>query len=143
MEDKRKRALESERVMDLESAREYFKGDIYAIEVTGIVIEEVSEGYARVSLKVNDSHRNAEGVIMGAVYFTMGDFAFAAAANYRREITVTTSSQIYFLAAAKGDTLYAEARAIRDGKRSCVYEISIIDDLGTEAARMTASGQRL
>lgn len=130
------------RVTDLESARSYFRGDVFATGVTGIVIEEVGEGYAKVSLKVTESHRNAEGVVMGAVYFTMGDLAFAAAANFGREITVTTGSQIYFLAPAKGDVLYAEARPIREGKHHCVYEISITDNLGTEAARMTAAGSR-
>ena len=131
-----------QRVTDLESAREYFKGDVFATEVTGIVIEEVRDGYARVSLRVTDAHRNAEGRVMGAVYFTMGDFAFACAANYRKGITYTTQSQIYFLAPAEGETLFAEARRIRDGRQSCVYEISITDDRGTEAARMTASGLR-
>ena len=131
-----------DRVTDLESAREYFKDDVFATEVTGINIEEVGEGYARVSLKVTDAHRNAEGRVMGAVYFTMGDFAFAAASNYRQDITYTTQSQIYFLAPAEGDMLFAEARMIRGGRQTCVYEIRIIDNLGTEAARMTVSGLR-
>ena len=131
-----------ERVTDLRSAREYFKGDLFATEVTGIVIEEVGDGFAKVSLRVTDDHRNAEGRVMGAVYFTMGDFAFACAANYMQNITYTTQSQIYFLAPADGDVLYAEARRIRDGKRSCVYEISITDNHDVEAARMTASGIR-
>ena len=137
-----KKRTGAERVTDLASAREYFAGDIFATELTGIEIDEVSESYARVSLRVNDSHRNAEGVVMGAVYFTMGDLAFAAAANFGREITVTTGSQIYFLAPAEGDILYAEAKPIREGRYNCVYEISITDNQGTEAARMTASGSR-
>ena len=43
----------------LEKARDFFANDKYATEATGIVIEEVSEKYAKCSLKLNDIHKNA------------------------------------------------------------------------------------
>ena len=60
----------------LEEAREYFSQDRYATEVTGAVIEEVGEGYARVSCKLTSCHLNARGFVMGGVMFTLADFAF-------------------------------------------------------------------
>ena len=50
---------------DLEEAREFFGGDLYATETTGIIIEEVGEHYARCSMEItplplrqiSDNHR--------------------------------------------------------------------------------------
>ena len=46
---------------DLEKAREFFGGDLYATKMTGIQIDEVGEHYARCSLELTDDHRNAYG----------------------------------------------------------------------------------
>ena len=91
-----------------EKAREFFKNDIYAYELTGIEIVEAREGYAKCSLKIEDKHKNAVGQVMGGVLFTMADFAFAIAANFNSPTTVTQTSQIMYLSGAKGDILYAE-----------------------------------
>jgi acyl-CoA thioesterase len=125
---------------DLEKAREFFKNDIYATEVTGIEITEARAGYAKCELKIERKHKNAADRVMGGVYFTMADFAFAIAANLNRPITVTQTSQIAFLSAAKGDTLYAEAEKIKAGKNTCFYKITVSDDLGTQIAYVTTTG---
>ena len=57
-----------------------FENDRFATE-NGAVIEEVEEHYAKCSLKLGSHHRNAMGAVMGGVYFTLADFAFAVAAN--------------------------------------------------------------
>jgi acyl-CoA thioesterase len=77
---------------------------------------------------------------MGGVFFVMADFAFAVAANFHQPTTVTQSSQITFLAPAKGKILYAETEKIRGGKRTCFYKISIYDDTGENVAYVTTSG---
>ena len=64
---------------DLEKAREYFGNDKYATEVTGLEITEVGERFARVELDLDARHYNAINAVMGGVYFTMADFAFAIA----------------------------------------------------------------
>lgn len=130
-------------INDLQSAKDFFKGDIYATETTGIEILEAAENYAKVTLKIGPQHMNAGGRVMGAVYFTMADFAFAVAANFARDLTVTMSSQISFLAAAKGSQLFAEARCVSDGRKICYYEITVIDDLGTKIALITSNGYRI
>lgn len=53
-----------------------FENDRFATE-NGAVIEEVEEHYAKCSLKLGSHHRNAMGAVMGGVYFTLADFAFA------------------------------------------------------------------
>ena len=81
----------------LEEAREYFGKDLYASQQTGIVIEAAEAGYAKCSLKIEDKHRNALGQVMGGVFFTMADYAFAIASNFMQPPTVTQTSQIVYL----------------------------------------------
>ena len=125
---------------NLEEAKELFKNDIYATEQTGIEILEVEAGYAKCALKIEDRHKNAAGQVMGGVFFTMADFAFAIAANFKQPLTVTQTAQIVFLSSVKGSTLYAETEKIRAGKRSCFYKIMISDDTGEEIAYVTVTG---
>ncbi len=124
----------------LEEAREYFGNDIYAAEQTGIVIEAAEPGYAKCSLKIEDKHKNALGHVMGGVYFTMADYAFAIASNLGQPPTVTQTSQIVYLSAVKGSVLYAETEKIRGGRKTCFYKIMITDDTGAEIAYVTTTG---
>ena len=56
---------------------------------------------------------------------------------------MTAVSQITFLSAARGNVLTAETRLIKDGKRSCYFQIDITDDLGTLVATVSSSGMHL
>ena len=125
---------------DTEKARQFFQADRFAVEATGIEILEARQGYAKCALKIEARHKNAAGQVMGGVLFTMADFAFAVAANLHQPTTVTQTSQIVFLSAAKGDTLFAETECIRAGKRSCVYKILVSDNTERQIAYVTATG---
>ncbi len=129
--------------MTLEQARAFFAGDVYATAVTGAVIDECGPNYARCSLVLREDHRNAAGQVMGGVLFTLADFAFAVAANNRPPLTVTAVSQITFLSAARGSKLTAETRLVKDGKRSCCFQVDITDDLGTLVATVSSTGMHL
>ena len=128
----------------VEELREYFRQDRYATDATGIEILEAGDGYARVGLKLRkDRHMNAGDRVMGAVYYTMADFAFAVASNPDAgdaPITFTLSSQISFLTAAKGDYLTAEARAVRKGRRTSFYAAEVRDEMGTLVATVSFTG---
>ena len=131
------------RIKSIEESRAYFSRDIYAMEVTGIEIDRVREGYSKVSLKLDRRHENAGKNVMGGVYYTMADFAFGVAANFEREPTVTFDSQITFLTPAVGEILYAEAIEIRNGQHSCCYEVTVTDNLGTRCALAVINGFKL
>ena len=124
----------------LEEAREYFGKDLYASKQTGIVIEAAEPGYAKCSLKIEDRHKNALGHVMGGVFFTMADYAFAIASNFGQPPTVTQTSQIVYLSAVKGSVLYAETEKIRGGRKTCFYKIMITDDTGADIAYVTTTG---
>lgn len=128
---------------ELEEAREFFMKDRYAMVTTGIEIEVVGKCYAKCSLRLDDRHRNATGHVMGGVVFTLADFVFAVATNFKQPVTVTTVSQISYLGTAKGDILYGESRLLKDGRRNCFYQIYITDNLGTDVAVVSASGVHL
>lgn len=128
---------------DLQEAREFFANDRFATLQTGITIDEVGEKYARCSVKLDERHMNAVHHVMGGVAYTLADFVFAVATNFRQPPTVTTVSQISYLSAPKGDTLIGESKLLRDGKRTCFYEITIRDNLGNDVAIVMTTGAHL
>jgi len=124
----------------LEQAREFFANDHFASQCMGAVIEEVGEKYAKCRLPLDERHYNAVGQIMGGVAYTLADFVFAVATNFRQPPTVTLTAQISYLNAVKGKVLWGESRLIKDGRRNCFYEISITDELGTQVASVMMTG---
>lgn len=124
----------------LEEARELFKRDKFSTELTGAVIEQVSDGYAKCSLQITPQHRNVIGAIMGGAIFTLADFAFAIASNIGRPLTTSLTSQITFLSASKGNRLEAEAKCVKAGKKFSYFEMNVFDDLGAHIAVMTTTG---
>lgn len=128
---------------DIEEARAFFINDRYAMVTTGIEIVDVKPQYARCQLKIDDRHRNAIGQVMGGVHTVLADFVFAVATNFRQPPTVTVSTTINYISAVKGDTLYAESKLIKDGKKLCFYEINITDNLGNDIALVTINGMHL
>ncbi len=129
---------------NLEKARNFFADDRYATEVTGILIEEVGEGYAKCSLKIDSRHLNAVGHPMGGVIYTLADFTFAVSINFNSDcVTVTTVGQICYLSAVKGDMLYCESKILRNGKTTCFYEMTVTDNSGTKIAIITITGTHL
>ena len=127
----------------LEEIRDFFKGDAYATSVTGIVIDKAEIGHSSVSLVPDERHMNAVGGLMGAVYFTMADFAFAVAENCGLDpdsLTVTQSSEISFLKGYRGGKVLCSADIIKDGKSICVYEVKMTAEDGTLLAIAITNG---
>ena len=130
-------------IHSVEDARNLFDKDQFATHTVGLFIEEAREGYAKVSLKLEDKHLNAGGDLMGGVYYTIADFTFGVAANFNRTHTVTWDSQINLYAPARGDMLFAEAAVLKDGNRMCSCEVKVTDSNGTLNAIALINGCRL
>ena len=124
----------------LAEAKNIFYGDKYASQVTGVEILDADVGYSKVALKLDERHMNAVGQVMGGVYFTIADYAFAIASNFKQNPTVTQTSQIVFLSPIKGDTIFAEAVQIKSGRSTCFYKIIITDETGAQNAYVTTTG---
>lgn len=126
----------------LERARREFAGDVYAVETTGIVVEDAGKDYARCSLELTGAHMNAAGVAMGGAIFTLADFTFAVAANSEEMNTMSLTSSITYLNAAKGGKLTAEANCVRSGRNTCHFIITVTDEGGRVIASVSATGFR-
>ena len=127
---------------DTEEARKYFQGDRYAM-ITGVRLEELTDGYSIASLVLSDIHKNANGGIMGGAIFTLADFAFAVLSNHIHMPTVAQQVSINYLGAPKGDTLTARAVCKKDGGRTTVINVDVTDDTGRDIAQFTGSGFKL
>ena len=128
-----------DQVPSLEEVRERFNDDHFAMKL-GVNIEKIKDGYSLCVITIDESMLNAAGSIMGGVYFTLSDFAFAVAANWNKPLTVSLSSHITFLSPALGGHLIAEARCIKEGKTTCYYTVDICDDTGTLVTSCTMNG---
>lgn len=91
---------------------EIYKNDIFANE-TGVVLEELNDQHALMSIKIEKRHLNGGNVAHGGVVYLLADIALAAMANHKQPLSVSIQSDIRFLSAAKeGDTLTAEATEV-------------------------------
>ena len=123
-------------------AEAFFKNDIYATEATGIIIDEVSENYAKCYFEIKREHLNAGGVVMGGAIFTLADFTFAVAANAGNPTTVSQTSQVTYHAPATGKRLYAEAKCVKNGKATCFFITDVYTDEDRHVATVTSTGFR-
>lgn len=123
----------------LAEVREIFKGDKFATE-NGMVIDEIGDHYAKCSVQLTDIHRNAMGGVMGGVHFTLADFAFAVASNWKHMDTVALSTDIAFIGAVKGDSLTAVAELVKDGRSVNCYHITVRDNLDNIVADVKTVG---
>lgn len=114
---------------DLDRVREFFKGDRYAM-ATGAVIDEIDDHYAKCSLVITDLHKNAMGGVMGGVYFTLADFAFAVASNWQSPGIVGLNMDVSYIGVPKSGKLIAEAKMVKESKHIATYQVEIRDDLG-------------
>ena len=126
---------------NVEEARVIFSKDLYATKLSGIEIDEIGKDYAKCSMRLTENHKNAYGGVMGGAIYTLADFAFAIASNYEKEqATVSLSSQASFMAATAGDTLFAEAKLLKDGKRNNFFEVTVTDNLDKLVAIVAFTG---
>lgn len=123
----------------LEETRQYFKNDRFAVH-SGISIDEVDDGFARCSIKIEDHHKNARDVVMGGAIFTLADLCFGAACGGE---AVSMTSEINFLYPASGTKLTATAQRIKDGRTTVFYEIKVFDDKDRIVAFATMSGHKI
>ena len=105
----------------------FFKNDRYAA-FTGIEIVEVSKGYCKAQLKIEEKHLNAANVVQGGAIFTLADFAFAVASNSHGQLALAVNVNITFLRGISEGILYATATEFDDPKRLGAYDVVITNE---------------
>lgn len=126
---------------DIEKVRELFRNDRYATE-TGAQIDEIGDHYAKVSMTVNEHHKNAMGGVMGGVYFTLADFAFAVASNWQDPGIVAVNADISFIGVPSTERIYAEAHRVKEGRTISCYIVEVKDENDKIVASVKALGYR-
>jgi acyl-CoA thioesterase len=126
--------------MNLEEMRAFFSLDLFATEVCGIRIDEITPTGARLSMPITAKHMNSNGTVQGGAIFTLCDTAFSAAANAGDRLTVSRSADITYVKPGKGPCLYAEAEQLARGGSTCLYRVSVFDQEHTLIAYMTGNG---
>lgn len=112
------------------SADSLYADDIAAREL-GIDIDRVGPGAADARMTVTAQMANGHAICHGGYVFALADTAFAYACNSYGQVTVAAGATIDFVRSAQvGDELTAEAREVRRGKRSGVYDVRVIDGAG-------------
>jgi acyl-CoA thioesterase len=114
----------------MQTAKEFFKNEGYAIETTGIEIEHAEPQNAVCTLAVQDKHKNSVGVVMGGAIYTLADFAFAVLGNYLHPFTVTQSGNIHYLRPAYTSKITAAARETACSGHTSLCEVEIVGEEG-------------
>ncbi len=128
---------------DIEEVRAFFSGDHFATRQCEAVIDEAAPGRSVCSFTIERHHRNAMGNVMGGAIFTLADLACAVASNVGQQPSVTVSSNVEFIARAKGEKLIATCTADRSGRRLGFYTTRVEDNCGTLVAIVNTACMRV
>ena len=106
----------------------------------GMRLLEISDGYARVSMKMSPEYMNFNRMIFGGIISAVADQAFAYATNSVITPNVASQFNIHFIASAgENDELIAECRVIKSGKRVCISEMTVTNQDGKLIAKATGT----
>jgi acyl-CoA thioesterase len=125
----------------MENIKEFFKNDNFAA-MSGIELLEVSPGYAKAVMNIEEKHLNALKTVQGGALFTLADLTFAAASNAHGNVAVAINANISFVKAATGKTLTAEAKETSINPKISTYTVNITDDRGDLVAIFQGMGYR-
>ena len=106
----------------------------------GMELDELSPGYARVTMKLRPEYQNFNGFIFGGIIMALADQSFAYASNSLAYPSVASQFNTHFIASARvGDELVAECRVIKNGKRVGISEVTVTNQEGILIARATGT----
>ncbi|HWR25087.1 MAG TPA: PaaI family thioesterase [Methanosarcina sp.] len=126
---------------NMEDVKRFFKKDNFAAN-SGIELLEVSPGYAKARMKIEEKHLNALRTVQGGALFTLADLAFAAASNAYGNAVVAINVNISFVKAETSGTLTAEAKETSISPKIATYSVNITDDDGDLVAIFQGMGYR-
>jgi len=96
----------------------------------GMKLLEAREGYARVSVKVEERFLNAHNIGHGVLLFAVADVAFALSVNAVID-AVSVQLSINIIRAAKpGEEIFGESRIFHRGRQSIVCELTVTGEDG-------------
>lgn len=129
---------------NMDDIRAYFAKDEFAIKCLGATIDDYDfdTGVATVSMEIDDRHHNAQGFVMGGVFFSLADYALAVASNVNQPPSASTNASIAHMRRVKGNKLKAVAYPDKLGRNLAFFTVDILDEPGNLVARMSATVMR-
>ena len=119
--------------------RRTFDESPYA-RLLGMKIEDLSEGYAKVSMRLSKEFLNWTGRAHGGLVASLADQASGCAMNSLGRTYFAVQFNIHYIASPQdGSRLVSEARAIHSGRTTGVCGISVYDDRGRIIAHATST----
>jgi acyl-CoA thioesterase len=104
------------------------KKKIRFVNTVGLQFEDAATGKSRLSITIEDKHRNGTGVAHGGVLFTLADTAMGAALYNSLEpgeICATIEIKIGYFKPVFDGTLVCEATVLNKGKSVASLEATI------------------
>jgi acyl-CoA thioesterase len=121
----------------------YIPGRDRLMYLLGAEVLEVSPGYAKVAITVEDKHLNAAEVCHGGVLFSLSDLAFALASNSHGYLALALEVSMSFLRVARlGERVAAKAREEYLGRRTGFYIITVTNQEGKKIALVKGASFR-
>jgi acyl-CoA thioesterase len=92
----------------------------------GMVLEAVTPGAARLSMRIERRMLNGYGICHGGFIFALADSAFAFACNTGGDVSVANHCSIAYLRPAReGDVLLAAAEERQREGRQGIYDVRV------------------
>ena len=120
----------------MDRVEEIFRAD-RLIQHFGMKMVEAREGYAKVSVSVEERFLNAHNIGHGVLLFAAADAAFALSVNAVVDAVGVQWSLNILRAAKPGETVFGESRILHKGRQSMVCELTVTSGDG----RLLAKGQ--
>jgi acyl-CoA thioesterase len=118
----------------MDRVQEIFRAD-RLIQDFGMKLLEAREGYAKVSVTVEERFLNAHNIGHGVLLFAAADAAFALSVNAVADAVGVQWSLNVFRAAKPGETVIGESRIVHRGRQSMVCELSVTAGDGRALAK--------
>lgn len=101
----------------------------------GIVLEDVAEGRAVMSMTVRPDMLNSQGKCHGGLLFTLADAAFAFACVSCNQAGIGAHAAMdYIRGADEGDVLTATSVVRHRGNSASLVEVTVVNQLGKQVA---------
>jgi len=105
-----------------------------------IKVQELSPGYARVTMKMQPEYLNFNGVVFGSIIMAVADYAFSLAINSMSMPSLASQFNIHLLSpVGAGDELIAEGKVLRSGRRVGISEMTVTNQDGKLIAKATGT----
>lgn len=98
-----------------------------------IKLLSIAEGMCQLSMTVRKEMLNGFEILHGGITFSLADSALAFASNAFDVLSISQEASLHFVSSAKiGDTLIATAELKSQGKKSAVYDVTIMNEASNE-----------